>query len=249
MPNPTRPAPRLLTVLAKTQLTPHMLRIRLGGAAMADFPQNQASAYVKLIWPSATDPRAVVRTYTIAAQWPDALDIDFVLHEDAGPAAHWARTVEIGESILVGGPGAKKLIEPHASYYLLAGDMTALPALSVNLAQLPADAQGHCFIEVISQADIQPLIHPEGIELHWLINPQPGAAPDLLASTMAQIDWPETGVGLWAACEFSSMRAIRALVRERLPNRPANVYISSYWKLGASEDQHKVSKREDAQNQ
>lgn len=242
-----RPAPRLLTVLAKRQLSPHLLRITLGGEAMADFPKDQASAYVKLIWPSATDPRAVVRTYTIRAQRETELDIDFVLHHDQGPASLWAQQVCVGETILVGGPGGKKLIHLAADYFVLAGDMTALPALCVNLETLPANAQGHCFIEVLSAEDIQPLIHPKGIQLHWLVNAEPGLNSTLLKDALASIAYPSSTISLWAACEFSSMRAIRAWARDKLDVRSPHVYISSYWKLGASEDQHKVSKREDAQ--
>ena len=242
-----RPAPRLLSVHAKRQITPHMLRITLGGKALAEFPKDQESGYVKLIWPKDAS-NAVVRTYTIRAQRALELDIDFVLHDEAGPASLWASSVAVGESIWVGGPGARKLINTEADYFVLAGDMTALPALSVNLEKLPRNAQGKCFIEVISHDDIQTLTHPEGIELHWLINQAPGSQPMLLANALAEHHWPHQSTSVWAACEFSSMRAIRALVRERMDMRSGRVYISSYWKLGASEEQHKVSKREDAQN-
>lgn len=244
-----RPAPRLLTVLAKRQITPHMLRITLGGEALEDFPKDQASAYVKLIWPTETDPKAVVRTYSIRAQRANELDLDFVLHEEQGPASSWAQSCAVGDNILVAGPGAKKLINLEADYFVLAGDMTALPAISVNLQTLPADAQGHCFIEVISKDDIQTLPHPKNLTLHWLINDAPGTQARLLADALSSIAWPSESTSLWIACEFSSMRAIRALARERMDLRSGRVYISSYWKLGASEEQHKVSKREDAQNQ
>ena len=57
--------------------------------------------------------------------------------------------------------------------------MTALPAISVNLAQPPNNAVGYAVIEVLSEADIQPLVHPENVELHWVINPEadPKVAP------------------------------------------------------------------------
>ena len=49
----------------------------------------------------------------------------------------------------------------------------------------------------------------------------------------------------WVACEFSDMRALRQLLAKerRIPHD--QLYISSYWREGRSEDQHKVDKRKD----
>ncbi len=115
-----------------------------------------------------------MRTYTIRHQQTDEIDIDFMLHEDGGPASTWAKFAEAGSSVMVGGPGPKKMIDPKAEWQLLVGDMTALPAISVNLETLPKDAKGYAVIEVVSEEDIQPLIHPEGIEIHWVVNKDSG---------------------------------------------------------------------------
>jgi NADPH-dependent ferric siderophore reductase len=45
------PEPRTLAVIAKRHVTPNMLRVTLGGSGLADFPENQTSAYVKLRLP------------------------------------------------------------------------------------------------------------------------------------------------------------------------------------------------------
>lgn len=160
-----KPAPRELEVIRSTYITPHMLRITLGGAGLAGFPADQESAYIKLLFPQAGE-RPLMRTYTIRQQRDDEIDVDFVLHDTDGPASSWAKTAQVGELIQIGGPGLKKLINFEADWFLLAGDMTALPAISVNLAKLPNNAVGYAVIEVLSEADIQPLVHPEHVELH-----------------------------------------------------------------------------------
>lgn len=242
-----RPLPRTLEVLASRPLTPHMLRLTLGGPGMAHFPDYQASAYIKLMFEAPDAERPLVRTYTVRDQRPGEIDVDFVLHEDAGPASAWAIAARPGDTILVGGPGPKTLVDTTADWVLLAADMTALPALSVNLEVLPASAQGHAVIEVTHEADIQDLTHPAGVQLNWLVNPHPGKHPELLADAIRAIDWLPGRVSAWAACEFTAMRALRQLFRHERSLERGSFYLSSYWKLNSSEDQHKTIKRSDAE--
>lgn len=240
----SRPAPRELTVLRKQTLTPNMVRVTLGGEGMAQFPAEQASAYVKLMFPQPGQERPLLRTYTVRAQRPGEIDIDFVNHDNAGPASSWALSSQPGDTLMVGGPGPKRLITPDGDWFLLAGDMTALPAISVNLEQLPADACGHAVIEVISEADIQPLAAPPGVQLHWLINPTPGQRDDLLLQAVEQLPWFEGSPSIWCACELNSMRRLRDHFRARPEVDRKRLYISSYWKHGVREEEHKQLKQQ-----
>lgn len=243
----SRPAPRTLTVTASHYVTPHMLRITLGGAEISTFPVDQESAYIKLIYPQEDNPKGLMRTYTIRHQRSDSFDVDFVLHEDAGPASTWAKSAQVGDSILVGGPGPKKLVDNTADWFLLVGDMTALPAVSVNIEQLPANARGYAVIEVMDERDIQPLVHPPAFSIHWLINPHPGENSQLLVKRIRQLEWLPGRPSVWAACEFSGMRELRRYFKEERQVAREELYLSSYWKLGSSEDQHKAAKRADAE--
>lgn len=246
MTTPRRPTPRTLRVLGSETITPNMLRITLGDAGPDRFPRDQESAYIKLMFPETDSSPALMRTYTVRFQRDDAFDVDFVLHEDGGPAAQWALNAKPGDEILIGGPGPKKLVDPSADWFLLAGDMTALPALSVNLEQMPADAVGDAVIEILHADDVQPLQHPPGVTLHWLVNPYPGEQPQLLADHLATLPWRDGRPSIWAACEFSGMRALRKFFREQRGVDRRALYISSYWKQGSTEDQHKVIKNDDA---
>ncbi|CAM3805914.1 siderophore-interacting protein [Parendozoicomonas haliclonae] len=250
-----------LTVESTTLLTPNMQRIVLSGTSLAEFPQPCESGYIKLLFlpdgrPVADEAslaalngqRPVMRTYTIRTFDANKLTItvDFALHGKdghSGPASRWASSCEAGDTICIAGPGPVKLIHPEAEWFFLAGDITALPAISCNLEQLPQDAKGVAIIEVPDLADQQNLQAPAGIDIIWVTSQQA-----LLDAALAQ-SWPEADVAAWCACEFSAMRQIRQFLKtdKQLPRE--KLYISSYWKQGSSEEEHKNVKRLDAETE
>jgi len=242
-----KPQARELEVRRRSWVTKNMLRITLGGDGLKDFPPGQESAYIKLLFPQGGDARPLMRTYTVRHQRSDEIDVDFVMHEDHGPASAWASEAETGDKILVAGPGARKLISQEGNWFLLAADMTALPALSVNLEQLPDDARGYAVIEVREEADIQSLKHPPGLKIHWVINakPCPEGRP-LLEKVQSLAVLPGTP-SVWAACEFGSMQALRRYLRQSFDVPKAQFYVSSYWKIGQTEDGHKQAKQRDSE--
>ncbi|WFF42469.1 siderophore-interacting protein [Salinicola endophyticus] len=241
--------PRAFTVLARQPLTPHMLRLTLGGEAMRTFPADQASAYIKLVLPREDDTPARMRTYSVRRQREDAIEVDFVLHADGGPAANWARNARPGDIIEIAGPGPVKRVAEDADWYLLVGDMTALPAIAANLERLPPQAVGEVIIEVISEADIQPLTAPPGMRISWRIESHPGRDSEGLLRAVSELAWRPGKAGIWIACEFSAMRRLRRHLLDERGVDKREMYLSSYWKYGASEDGHRLSKREDAERE
>jgi len=232
---------RTLAVKDKKFITPNMLRITLAG----EFPANQEGAHIKLIFSNQDNPR-ILRTYTIARQRHNEIDIDFVVHGTNGIACNWALNANLGDIIDVGGPGSRKLVNFDANYFVFAADMTALPALSVNLAMISDNASGCAVIEVINEQDIQQLQHPKEVNIIWLINSEPGANPNLLADNLRNNleNIPDNSY-IWAACEFSSMRNSRSLIRDEWQIERGSYYLSSYWKLGAKEEEHRTIKSQD----
>ncbi|WP_027967864.1 siderophore-interacting protein [Halomonas halocynthiae] len=240
-----KPMTRELEVLRTAQLSPHMRRITLGGDGLADFPADQESAYIKLIFPRGNGEKPLMRTYTIRHQREREIDVDFVQHHPMGPASRWADNAMPGDRILVGGPGAKKLVQQQADWFLLVGDMTALPALSVNLAALPDEACGHAVIEILHPADKQCLVHPENVQIHWVINAQPNPLGAPLLNKVQSLPWLKGQPGVWAACEFGTMRALRRWLKQAHEVPKSHMYVSSYWKIGQTEDGHKLAKQQD----
>ena len=239
---------RTVYVVSKTQLSPNMIRMVLGGDDLHDFPCNYESGYVKLVL-QRDDGKALTRSYTVRAFDSSALalTLDFVAHGDNGPAAKWARYASKGDSISIGGPGSTKLVDMSADWFFFAGDMTALPAISVNLEKLPSDAKGYAVIEIIDSADKQALKIPAGIQLHWVINPTPDQPNQVLVDAVKQQSWLDGQANVWVASEFETMRQLRRYFRQEKRIDKYQLYASSYWKMGESDEGNKRAKQMDAE--
>jgi NADPH-dependent ferric siderophore reductase len=260
---------RVLTVIDNQQLTPNMQRISFQADDLSDFPSDAAGGYIKLLFTEqgntdisqlAADERPKMRTYTIRhlRQALSQLDVDFVHHEHlninnsddkscnsstGGFAATWSQSVSIGDTISIAGPGMIKPVNIDSDWYLLVADMTALPALSAQLAKLPKTAGGYAIIEINHPDDKQTLVKPEGIEIIWVFA---NTAKTNLLTQVKALTWLQGEVSIWCACEFSAMRALRVYFRNDKSIDKDNIYISSYWKSGCTEDGHKVAKRDDS---
>lgn len=94
----------------------------------------------KIIWPES-DKKPYARTYSVAGFCPhrNLLEVDFVMHEEAGPASAFAADARKGDVIGVAGPGPMQLVCPYAKSYLFIGDLSALPALSAVFQNIPYD--------------------------------------------------------------------------------------------------------------
>ena len=248
-----RRAPCILAVKSAMNITPNMRRVTLHGDELKEFPADSEGAYVKLIFNVTGSDKPAMRTYTISGQRyePNEIDIDFMMHispngDVDGLAAPWALHAKKGDEISVGGPGPAKFINLEADSFLLAADMTALPALTENLRRLPKDAKGHAFIEVFTDADKQSLSKPENVAIHWVVNDSPGSDKSPLFQALAQVAEGEGKVSAWIACEFKTMKKIRLFLKNERNLAKSHLYISSYWKKGDTEEQHKLLKQADA---
>lgn len=253
-----KPNPISLVVQSTTLLTPNMQRIVMHGEGLSGFPVDCAGGYIKLMFNEqggtdlsllAENERPVMRTYTIREfdAEHNLITVDFVRHEvkdcGCGHAARWAMNAKAGDEIHVAGPGSIQNINSESDWFFLVADMTALPALSVKLKSLPESAKGYAVIEVLSQEDIQSLDAPKNMEVIWV---EKQADVNTLADQVMQQAWMEGTVAVWCACEFDSMRALRQYFRNEKDVERDNIYISSYWKNGVTEEGHKVIKKEDA---
>lgn len=252
-------------VVANTQaITPNMQRVTLKGEDLADFPQGHEGGYVKLLFPIKGETqlpsaqavedgaKVIMRTYTVRRFDVTRLelDIDLVLHGQlghSGPASTWAKQTQEGDTMLMYGPGKVKPINLQADWFLLAGDMTALPAISCQLESLPDDAKGHAIIEINHKDDEQHLIKPANLHITWIINSHPDQENTMLSDAVKSLPWLQGKPSIWAACEFSNMRLLRAYFKKEKQVNRDELYISSYWKMGQTEDKHKIIKKQDAQ--
>lgn len=180
------------------------------------------------------------RSYTILEVADEDLTLDFVVHEIGGPASLWVKEVTPGQEVIVTGPGPVQMLDPRAKSFLLAGDMTGLSGIRANLRRLPSDAVGSCFVEVVTEGDIDELGAPPGIQVRFIVTKE--GNPSRLATEVRAAPLDPHEVSVWAASEYSIMKELRAYFTElKLP--ADRVYVSSYWKRNATDEEHKEAKR------
>ena len=241
-----------LTVADIQPLSPNLCRFVLQGDGLGDFPDDYEGGYVKLVLPRPGDEgqlvdvdKSIKRSYTVRAfdRAVRRLTLEFAGHDAEGPAMRWANTAEVGTEVSVVGPGPVKMLDPTADWFLLAGDMTALPAIAVNLSRLPKHARGYALIEIVSDQDRQSYDIPKAMDVQWIVNPDPQPDKSPLDDAIRKVDWLPGQVSAWVACEFNAMLAIRRYFRDELELSKDDMYISSYWKIGSTDEQHKNAKR------
>lgn len=254
-----------LTVLRREQLTPHMVRIVAGGPGFAGYVNNDyVDRYVKIVFPQPgveypqpldlwqvreSMPRELwphTRTYTV--RWVDQaageLAIDFVIHGDEGLAGPWAATAQPGDSLIFTGPGGGYNPDPDTDWHLFAGDESALPAISAALESLPRNARGLAFLEVDSDADIQAIDAPAGMDLRWLPRGGvPAGTGSLLVAAVRDALWPEGRVQVFAHGERGSMKGLREVFYVQRGLERAQVSLSGYWAKGRVEDDFQAEKK------
>ena len=193
------------------------------------------------------DVRAVMRSYTLRSlrRNPDEIDIDFVLHEPAGPASRWAARACAGDKVQLLGPAvadnrAIRFRPPEdTDLVLLWGDETALPAVSAILEALPAGQRARVWLEVRDAGDIQDLATEADAEITWLVAEETGARCSPMAlGALREAQLPDAERPyVWIAGESGCVKELRRhFVRERGIDRRRVTFVG-YWRQGMTEEQ------------
>ncbi|HEY3896592.1 MAG TPA: siderophore-interacting protein [Pseudonocardiaceae bacterium] len=248
-----RPPPLRAEVLRSARVTPNLVRVTVGGAALDSFNFPGPASHFKLMLPPpgqhevdlpepgedglvAFDRASplVMRTYTARRFDRQAreLDIEVVLHGD-GPAAHWAADATPGSRIAVSSPRSSGFARPaDARWLLLGGDTSAMPALATIL-EIGPGAATTCLIELSDPSEQINLPAPQGCKVEWLVR-DPSAEPgSALLDRLRSAALPPTPGFVWIAAEASCIRAARRhLLTERGLDRH-HVVTRGYWRAGA----------------
>ncbi|MGP3980349.1 siderophore-interacting protein [Streptomyces sp. KR80] len=263
---PARRKPQLnrATVVRTGRLTPHMVRVVLGGESLAGLAVGEyTDHYIKLLfpvegvaYPEPFDLEVIrrdlpreqwprTRTYTVRRWDPEAreLTVDFVIHGDEGLAGPWAARVQPGEQVLFSGPGGAYAPDPAADWHLLAGDESALPAIAASLERIPDGVPVHAFVEVAGPEEQQELAAPPGAKVVWLHR---GAARvgDALVAAVRELDFPKGEVHAFVHGEAGFVKELRRHLRIEREVPRERLSISGYWRRGHDEDGWQASKRE-----
>ncbi|WP_087724248.1 siderophore-interacting protein [Pandoraea sp. PE-S2T-3] len=245
---------RLLEVRSVESVTPHMLRVTLGGNDLEGFTSPGFDDHVKLFFPNPEtgelsmpqvgpegvgkpapgDAPRLMRDYTPRRFDAETktLVIDFAMHE-SGPATQWARSAKPGDRLGVGGPRGSFVIPMNFDGYVLIGDDTALPAISRRLAELPAGALVFVFAEVDSPADRLRFTSEADVVVEWIYREgTPAGESTALIDALKVATLPAGDLHAWVAAESGVAKAVRQhLVGERELN-PKWVKAASYWRRG-----------------
>ncbi len=248
-------------VASVAQLTSRMRRITFTGPELDDFTTAGAGDHVKLFFaaPGQAEPtlptlqngtptypegaiRPEMRDYTPRRFNPQTreLTIDFVLHGD-GPAATWAANAEPGQTMAIGGPRASTLTPDDYDTYLLAGDETAVPAISRHLEELPPGIRAFVFLEVADAGEEHHLPTAANAVITWLHRDGMRAGTTtLLDAALRDLQLPEGDTYAWIAAEVETARRLRRYMIEEEGLPREQVRAAGYWRLGASGEHAKL---------
>ncbi len=243
---------RLLDIVGLASVMPRLVRVTFGGEHLTGFyspgfddhvkvfvpPKGEAFDSLPLLGPEdpmfkAGAPNPAVRDYTPHHHDPAALTMqaDFVVH-DKGPAAAWARRVQVGDKVIIGGPRGSFLVGVGFDWHLLMGDDTALPAIRRRLAELPAGPRAVVFAEVERPGDEELFASDATIETYWVHRSRgDGGSATCLLDALAGIRLPEGDYYAWIACESSDAKVIRKALLERGADH-RSLKAAGYWLRG-----------------
>ena len=207
--------PFRVTVARAETLSPHFKRIVFQGPDLQNFADAGYDERIKILLPlpdgslpapsffeaSPEDPlawyqkwrtlsaerRNPLRTYTVrkVKHESEQIDVDFVIHDHAGPAGAFAEAAKPGDQAIIIGPNAQAG-EPVAGmdfhpgqsrHLLLVGDETAVPAIAAIMDSLIRDhwqGDGVALIEVPTEEDRLPLPEHAGIRVIWTTRDESG---------------------------------------------------------------------------
>lgn len=244
---------RALEVVKTERITPHLLRVTLGGDELADFVSPAFDDHVKLFFPDADGILSLPTTGPDGPIWPNGikptmrdytprhfdsdaktLEIDFALHL-AGPATRWAEQAAPGQRLGVGGPRGSFIVTTNFDWHLLIGDDTALPAISRRLTELPTGARAIVIAEVDSAADQVDLPSAANVQIVWAYRSDANTEEFPLLAALKQTTLPEGDFHTWVGCESAAAKAVRAHLIEAHQANPKWIRASGYWRKGSAD--------------
>jgi NADPH-dependent ferric siderophore reductase len=203
------------TVARREQLSDHLVRVVLTGL------DGFRSTGVPDEWVALTVPGQFQTRYYTVRSWSDGvLVLDIVVHEQ-GLVTEWAQTDCVGDVVGISAPKGSVELPPGATWVLLVGDLTGLPAIAriSESTDLPVTA----FVE----SPDGPVEGYVGGDVTWLDPPSPDESG--LADLVAGLTWPAGDGYFWMAGESAQMRAIRRHLRHDL-GLPSSAYdVMGYW--------------------
>ena len=233
-------------------VSPRLIRVTLGGPALDGLVVDQPAASVRVLLPEAAGlvlpewngnqfllpdgGRPKLRTLTPRRLDAGAaeLDVEIVIHV-GGAASAWAAAAQPGDPVGLTGPGRGYAIDAGARTFLLAGDESAIPAMSQLLEWLPSEARVDVHVEAADRRARIELPAHERATIAW--HELPAGAPPGAAMVNAVAEAPiAAGTRVWVAGEAAAVQRIRRHLFEDRGHPRADAWVRGYWKHGRAGD-------------
>ena len=205
-----------------------LARITFTGPDLADLPDEEPGEVLTLIWPDGHARNFTIRAYDRARA---AVEVDFILHGDAGTASAWARRARVGQTLWFYGPRVHFVEDREADWTLLAGDETALPSIAATLARAPVERRILAFVEVDpAAARREDVALPPAATLTWLERQVPAHASRELERAVRAAPLPPGRGKVWLAGEAGVVRGLRTYLRDERELAIGPQQAVGYWK-------------------
>lgn len=240
---------REIRVVGARNVSPHMRRVTVACDDARHFAHGGLHFRLLIppkgrtpVWPKlradgriewAKDEDALtVRIYTFRSIDLERgeIDIDFVLHEGENmPGAEWAMNAKPGDIAGALGPGGGGV--PEATSMILAGDETALPAISRIAAEVPPGTQLRIFLEVDGPSEELGMPSAGKVDLIWMHrHGAPAGTMGLVESAVRNaLADADADTFVWAGCERSEAKRIRDFLKTERSHDRHRMSIGAYW--------------------
>jgi len=235
---PLDTAVRPAELVSRQWLTPGYVRVRLAGESLRGFQAPGADDHVRVFFAPPDGP-----TPTTAEQWrelssreytplnadPDAgwVEFDLVIHGD-GPGSTWAAAAPLGARVAVAGPRRSNAVVGDPDAWFLAGDETAVPAITRFLRARRPGSPARVIVEVAPENELIPIPTDAGTDLTVLVR-----GTQSLIEVLAAIDEEDRPAGAvlgFVAAEAPVVPIARALLHERWALPTEAVIAKGYWR-------------------
>jgi len=211
----TSRTPFTALVSARTVLGEHLVRLVL------EVPEGFATTGTPDEWVALTVPGQFQnRYYTVRSVDDSELVLDVVVHEQ-GLVTEWAQTDCVGDLVGLSAPKGSFELPSDAGWVVLAGDLTALPAM----ARI-AESLGSLSVQVHAEVPDGPMPHYVDVPVTWYDAP---SGTSELAAIVRGLEWPASPGYFWMAGESAQMRDIRRHVRHDLGWDTRHYDVMGYW--------------------
>jgi ATP-binding cassette subfamily B protein IrtA len=221
------------TVLETVMIAPHFVRIRMESPTLFEDAEAQPAEWLRFWFPDPKGSKTEFqRGYTISeADVPAGrFAVDVVLHDPAGPASTWARTVQPGASIAVTslmGSSRFDPLEEQPAGYLLIGDSASIPGMNGIIGTVPKDVPIEMYLEQHDDNDILiPIAEHPRLRVHWVSRRDEKSLADAIESR----DWSNWYA--WATPEANTLKNVRKRLRDAFGFPKSEVHAQAYWSAG-----------------